>query len=129
MQWRRNRLNNKCFLLFSNAGRAQRRYLAVICGWKRLVGYLGVHSQVKLIKAYTQGRIARDTKLGYDSGFLKAEGAFSVIRQRLIRLLRCNFLYSPKAHTIIALPFSVISKNQRATSLFRKTLQRYGKFC
>ena len=78
------------FLLFSNAGRAQRWYL--------------------VISAYTQGRVGRNAELGHDSGFLKAKRVF-FIRQKLIRLSLRNFLYLPKAHTIIALQFSLFAKS------------------
>ena len=96
------------FLLFSNAGRAQRRYLAGtlrVETTSRLSGSSLTSKTNKSLhsRAHSPGyRVVR-----HASGFLKAEGAFSVIRQKLIRLLRCNFLYSPKAHTIIALPFPV----------------------
>ena len=96
------------FLLFSNAGRAQRRYLAGTLRVETISRLSGSLLTSKLISAYTQGRIGRNAELGYDSGFLEAPKArVFFIRQRLIRLLRCNFLYSPTAHTIIALQFSI----------------------
>ena len=66
------------FLLFSNAGRAQRWYLAGTMRVETISRLSGSLLTSKLISAYTQGRIGRNAKLGYDSGFLKAEGAFSL---------------------------------------------------
>ena len=98
------------FLLFSNAGRAQRWYLAGTMRVETISRLSGSLLTSKLISAYTQGRVGRNAELGHDSGFLKAKRVF-FIRQRLIRLLRCNFLYLPKAHTIIALQFSLFAKS------------------
>ena len=93
------------FLLFSNAGRAQRWYLAGTMRVETISRLSGSLLTSKLISAYTQGRVGRNAELGHDSGFLKAKRVF-FIRQKLIRLSLRNFLYSPKAHTIIAAQFS-----------------------
>ena len=84
----------RCFLLFSNAVRAQRWYLAGTLRVETISRLSGSLLTSKLISAYTQGRIGRNAKLGYNSGFLES-------------VKDARFPYSPKAHTIIALLFSI----------------------
>ena len=64
--------NDARFLLFSNAGRAQRWYLAGTLRVDLVSRTPGCLHTSGLSNNYTQGRIARNTELGYDSGLLES---------------------------------------------------------